>query len=179
MTTDTTTDSNAPAEKTTSADAIRARRRWLLAFALLGLAAIASVAVVQIFAGNERDRKTDRELSGQTKPVALERFNLEPRSGKSRRGLAELIRREDRTYLRMIAAGLRPNVGDDFYQASLVKRGDEKVLGSQKVDTNGIFLGQTKMEAELLHSYDRIELRLVGSDQSESGRLILSGVIPN
>lgn len=161
-----------------SAGSVRSRRRWLAAFALLGVAAIVTVAGVQLFAGKEDEQKRDRALDGSARPVVLERFDLKPRRGKSRRGLAELVRRDDRTYLRIIAAGLRQTIGDQAYQASLTKRSRSKLLGSQRVDEKGVFLGQTVIDSDQLHAFSRIELRLVGGDLSESGRLILRGEIP-
>lgn len=173
--------SNAAAENPPQSpplDAIRRRRRWLIAFAGLALATIASVAAVQLLTGDEKAAQRDRALDDTARPVVLERVDLEPRRGTSRRGLAELVRRDGRTYLRMIAAGLARNIGDEVYQASLTGKGESRVLGSRTVDSKGIFLGQTEMTSKELHAFRRIELRIVGSGTEGSGRLILRGKIP-
>lgn len=162
-----------------SPEAIRRRRRWLIAFSALGLATILSVVAVQLFGGDEQAQQRDRALDDTPRSVVLERFDLEPRHGKSRRGLAEFVRRDGETYLRMIAAGLRRTYGEEVYQASLTQKREEKVLGSRPVTSKGVFLGETPMSSEELHSFSRIELRLVGSDLEGSGKLILRGSIPN
>lgn len=151
----------------------------MIAFSALALATIASVVAVQLFAGDDQVKQRDRALDDTPRSVVLERFDLVPRRGKSRRGLAEFVRRDEKTYLRMIAAGLRQTYGEEVYQASLARKGDEKVLGSRSVGSKGLFLGETEMSSDELHSFSSIELRLVGSDAEGAGRLILRGSIPN
>ena len=85
-------------EKIPSPEAIRRRRRWLIAFVGLAAATIVSVVAVQLFAGDDEKKQRDRALDDSARSVVLERFDLEPRRGKSRRGLAELVRRDGETY---------------------------------------------------------------------------------
>lgn len=171
-------ESKKPKPTPFDARTIRRRRRWLIAYSLLGVAAIVSVAVVQLLAGDEAERARNRSLSGADRPVVLERFDLKSKNGSNGQGIAEFIRRSDKTYLRMIAGDLRRTYGDQIYQAQLARRGDSQALGGQPVEKGGVFLGEKRIEADELHAFDRIELRLIGSGLSEEGKLVLSGKIP-
>ncbi|MBI4898812.1 MAG: hypothetical protein HY827_10665 [Actinobacteria bacterium] len=166
-----------PAES--DADARRRRRRWLYAFASLGIAAVSAVAVVQLVKGNDSDHARDLLATKPTSSVVLERFELKAPNGGRAQGLVELIRKDDKTSLRMIAVRLKPSVTDEVYQVSLTGGDeDERLLGGEVVGGKGTFIARADINSEELHKYSRIEMRRVGSTTVGSGKLVLRSRIP-
>lgn len=150
-----------------------------MAFALLGLAAIVSVAVVRLFAKSDGNQVRVAADKNSTATVVLERFEMKPPPGGRASGLAELVRNGGATSLRMIAVRLKPSVSDEVYQVSLTGGGGgDKLLGGEVVGGKGTFLARAAVGSELLHRYRRIEMRRVGSATSGQGRLVLSAEIP-
>lgn len=161
-----------------SAD-VRRRRRWLLAFALLACVAVASVATVRAIKTNDREKARALVTKEVKSSVVLERFELSAPSGGRAQGLVELVRREDKTSLRMIAVRLRPSIADELYQVSLTGGSDEdKLLGGETVDSKGTFLARAEISVDELHKYRRFEVRRVGSNTSGKGKLVLRARIP-
>jgi hypothetical protein len=159
--------------------AIRRRRRWLMAFALLGLAAIVSVAAVRMFGSTDGEQARLAAESSAPSSVVLERFELMPPSGGRARGLAELVRRGTATSLRMIAVQLKPSLAGEVYQVSLVGGpGGDKLLGGEIVGGKGTFLARAVVSSELLHRYRRIEMRRIGTGASGAGKLVLGADVP-
>lgn len=159
--------------------AIRRRRRWLTAFALLGLAAIVSVAALRMFGSTDGELARVAAENNAPSSVVLERFELMPPSGGRARGLAELVRRGAAASLRMIAVRLKPSLAGEVYQVSLVGGpGGDKLLGGEIVGGKGTFLARAVVSSELLHRYRRIEMRRIGSGAPGAGKLVLGAYIP-
>lgn len=161
-----------------SAD-IKRRRRWLFAFGALAVAAVISVAVVQMSGSTTETKKRTSALAEPTKPVIIERFKLTPAAGGHGRGLAELVRKDGVSNLRLLAVGLRPSLAGESYQLVLTGgRDDPKPLGGQTVGQKGAFLGQAKITIAQLHRFRRIELRRITAGTPPVEKLVLRGAIP-
>jgi hypothetical protein len=155
---------------------IARRRRLLYAAAFVGFLLVAAVAARSIFSGDDKDTKTPVKL---TAPVIVERIQLKPVGSSSGRGLAEVLRRGNAESLRVLVAELKPTANGQIYQ--LVLTGgpkDEKLLGNEAVGKQKIFVGEAKLPLETLHSYRRIELRLVTNGDPPDEALIVRGKIP-
>ncbi len=162
-----------------SPTALRRRRLWLYALVLLGLVAVAAVTLTQIKQSNDRERAQDLLTSKPSTSVVLERFELRSPAGVKAQGLVELVRRQGKTSLRMIAVRLRPSVTDEVYQVSLAGgAGDDRLLGGQAVGRKGTFLARADVSSEELHRFKTIEIRRVGSNTSGKGKLVLRANIP-
>lgn len=158
---------------------IKRRRRWLFAYGALAVAAVISVAAVQTLGNSKQDKRRTSALAEPTKPVIVERFRLKPVAGGRGRGLAELVRKNGVSNLRVLAVRLKPSLVGESYQLVLAGgRQDPKPLGGQTVGQKGTFLGQAKISVEALHEFRRIELRRITDGTPPDERLVLRGTIP-
>lgn len=161
-----------------SAD-IKRRRRWLFAFGALAVAAVISVAAVQMFGKSKEEKNRASALAEPTKPVVVERFKLKTVGGERAHGLAELVRKDGAEHLRVLVVGLKPSLVSESYQLVLAGgRQDPTPLGSQTVGQKGTFLGQAKISSDALHEFRRIELRRITAGTPPGDRLVLRGAIP-
>lgn len=158
---------------------IRRRRRWLVAYGLLAVAAVASVAAAQTLGGSKDEKKRVSALTEPSKPVIVERFKMKPASGVRGHGLAELVRKDGVSNLRVLAVRLKPSLAGESYQLVLTGgRLDPKPLGGQTVGQKGAFLGQAKITVDQLHRFTRIELRRVTDGTPPEEKLVLRAAIP-
>lgn len=160
-------------------DQIRRRRALLYGFAALGVLAIAVSGVVKAIHdpdGPPSGRNADRPAS-----VPVARIELRPIGGSTGRGLAELVRRGDDEYLRVLAVGLRPCRPGELYQLLLSGGGShDRLLGSQSVDRKRTFLGEAKIALRDVTKYRRLEIRRVlqPEDGPPTERRVLRGIVP-
>lgn len=172
-------DQNGNAAGNADADARLRRRRWLYAFTGLGIAAVTAVAVVQLIKSNDDERARELLTEKPASSIVLERFELKAPKGGRAQGLVELVRKDGKTGLRMIAVRLKPSVADEVYQVSLVGGAQEdRLLGGEVVGGKGTFVARADVGADELHKFTAIEMRRVGSATTGSGKLVLRGRIP-
>ena len=158
---------------------VRKRRRWLIAFSLLACLAVTSVATVRAIKTNDREKARAMVTKEVKASLVLERFELSAPNGGRAQGLVELVRREEKTSLRMIAVRLKPSIADEIYQVSLTGgSGESKLLGGEPAGAKGTFLARAEISADELHQFRRIEVRRVGSNTSGQGKLVLRARIP-
>lgn len=158
---------------------IKRRRRLLFVYGALAVAVVVSVAVVQMLGSSKDEKKRASAVSEPTRPVIVERFKLKPASGERGHGLAELVRKDGVSNLRVLAVGLKPSLVSESYQLVLAGgRGDPTPLGNQTVGQKGTFLGQAKISVDAVHEFRRIELRRITEGTPYDDRLVLRGAIP-
>lgn len=156
--------------------AIRFRRRMLFAFGVLALVAVVGVAAVQTRGDDERPPAG--AAVGGSAAVVVERIELKAKKTGKTRGLVEVVVRDQKTSLRMIAVKLEPTRGEEIYQVTLIGgREDEKVLGGRPVGESGTFLARAEVTSAELHRHRGIELRRVAPGD-EKGELVLDAKIP-
>jgi hypothetical protein len=155
--------------------AIRRRRILLYSAAVLAMLVVAAFAARSLFSGSDKQKPAPKVLT----PVILERIQLKPLGGAGGRGLAEVLRRGQAESLRVLAARLKPSSDKQVYQLVLTGgAADEKLLGNEVVGAERIFVGESKVSVSTLHSYSRIELRLITNGAPPSEKTILRGTIP-
>lgn len=155
--------------------AIRRRRRVLYAGGAVGLLLVAAVAAASLIDSKPKPAAAPK----LTAPVIVARIQMRPVSGGSARGLGEILRRGDGESLRVLIARLKASRGSQFYQLILAGGdADERVLGNQKVSSEGVFVGETKITLEELQRHGRLELRLVKPGPPVVQRTVVRGKIP-
>lgn len=155
--------------------AIRRRRRVLYVAAAIALVLIAAVAAKSLIDGGPKPQVAPK----LTAPVIVARIEMRPTSTGRARGLGEILRRGDAESLRVLIARLKPSTGNRFYQLVLAGgSADERVLGSQKVGSEGVFVGETSITLEELQRHKRLELRQIKPGPPVAQRTILRGRIP-
>ena len=155
------------------------RRRWLFAYGVLAVAVVISVAAVQVLGKSKDEKKRAAAVSEPAKSVIVERFKLKPATGEQGHGLAELVRKNGVSRLRVLAVGLKPSLVSESYQLVLAGgRQDPTPLGNQTVGQKGTFLGQATITVDAVHKFRRIELRRITEGTPYDDRLVLRGAIP-
>lgn len=166
-----------PVDAETSAPTPNVRRRRLLlyGFALLALALIVAFSATTLIGSDDEDKP---EASQRMKPpLIVERFRLTAAKGEKGRGLGELVRRENRDGLRVLAVSLRPSGRQQVYQLLLSSNDDSRVLGNQVVGEEGTFIGEARITSAELRKFERIELRRVTEGSPPQSDLVLRGRI--
>lgn len=167
-------DHDADADRT-----VKRRRRWLTAYGALAVAAVVAVAAVQALGDSDDEKRRVSALAEPSRPVIVERFKLKPVSGARGHGLAELVRDDGESKLRVLAVRLKPSLAGESYELVLAGgRQDPKLLGNQTVGQKGAFLGQAEITVDRLHRFKRIELRRVTDGTPPEEELVLRGRIP-
>lgn len=147
----------------------------LYVFALIALALIAFFAVRTLTADDEPDPAASRPQL--ERPLIVERFKLTAANGQKGRGLGELVRRKRGDGLRVLAVGLTPSRGEQFYQLLLADGKETRVLGNQIVGDEKTFVGEAKITSKELREFKRIELRRVTPGTPPESELVLRGKI--
>ncbi|MGB1582725.1 MAG: hypothetical protein ACPHCI_02935 [Solirubrobacterales bacterium] len=154
---------------------IRRRRLLLYGFGVLALGLIVAFAATTLI---DADDSGKSESTKRLKPpLIVERFRLTATKGEKGRGLGELVRREDRDGLRVIAVGLEPSAKQQAYQLLLAGGRDSRVLGNQVIGEEGTFIGEARITSAELREFDRIELRRVTEGSPPQSDLVLRGRI--
>lgn len=166
---------NAAAEHPERDPAIAKRRRILYAITAVVAVVIAAVAVTPLL----KDDTPKKKRVVTPTPVIVARIDLKPVRGASGGGLAEVLRRNERESLRVLAAKLTPNKEDQAYQLVLTGgNAKEKLLGTAVVGQQRIFVGESKIGIDELEEHRRIELQRVDKDPSVPRVTVLRGKIP-
>lgn len=160
---------------TTDASTLARRRRLLYAAAGLALLLVGVVALLTLLRSGD-DTPDDKRPQLAT-PVILTRVKLTPPDGGQARGLAELLRREEKESLRVLATRLKPSAKDNWYQLQLAGgKAPARLLGSAVVGDQRVFVGESKLAISELERHTRVELRRV--TRSGGDTLVLRGRIP-
>ncbi len=166
---------SAASEDSASPPNVRRRRLFLYGFGLLALALIVAFSATTLIDSDDADKT---ESATRLKPpLIVERFRLTATKGEKGRGLGELVRREDRDGLRVIAVGLEPSAEQQAYQLLLAGGRDSRVLGNQVIGEEGTFIGEARITSAELREFDRIELRRVTEGSPPQSDLVLRGRI--
>ncbi len=158
-------------------DATLVRRRrvlYLLTAALLAALAVYGALTLEL---GQDDEPTVRPPVAT--PVIVARIKLSSVAGQRGRGLGELINRNDKESLRVLASRLRPNREGEAYQLVLAGGPDgERMLGNAVVGDARVFVGEAELSFDQLERYKRVELRRVTAGERPTAELVLRGKIP-
>lgn len=154
---------------------IRKRRRWLYIAAVLGSLLVAGVAASSLFKGSDKPKKAVKTPT----PVIVARVQMKPVGSAHGRGLAEILTRDGRESVRVLAARLTPTTDKQFYQLVLTGgSAEERVLGNEQVGKQSVFIGESKISLAQMQKHKYIDLRRVTNGAPVKQTTILRGKIP-
>ncbi len=153
---------------------VRGRR---LALVLMLVAAVSIVGTVAVLSA-----RSDDPLAGERSPAPstvtpVARVTLLPTSRAPRRarGLAEIVKRDDRHELRLIAQHLPRTREDEVYRIYFARGDAEQTLGKSRTDRRGTLLGESPVDASDLTEFSTLRVAL---ESSAGSRAILNGKLP-
>lgn len=151
------------------------RRRILLGGAVaIGLIAVAVFALTQ-------EKDDPQKLSGPPRgtaatPVARINMVRGPKAPKKAIGLAEVVRRDGKPELRLIARYLKPLEEDGVYRIYFSNATREKTLGTTGTDKKGTLLAEAPIDLADLEDFRYL---IIARDTPQELRTILVGDLPN
>lgn len=142
--------------------------------AVLAVSVVGTVAVVT---SREQDTLKAERSPQRAAATPVARITLEPtrRAPDGARGLGEVVRREGRQELRVIAQNLRRNGDESTYRVYLARGDAQKTLGRARTDRRGTLLGEARLAPGDLTRFT--ELRIAYETESTQ-RDVLRGDLP-
>jgi hypothetical protein len=153
---------------------LRRRRLMLFMAALLAVSVVGTVAVVT---SREQDSLKSERSPRRAAATPVARITLEPtrRAPADARGLGEVVRREGRQELRVIAQNLRLTGDASTYRVYLARGEAQKTLGRVRTDRRGTLLGEARLAAGDLTRFTQLRISF---ETENSQRDVLRGDLP-
>lgn len=153
---------------------LRTRRLVLISTLVLALSVVGIVAALA--------SRHDDPLAGSKPPAAspstpIARITLRPTAQAPRdaRGLAEVVKRDGRYELRLIAENLRRTRDDTSYRVFFANRAGEKTIGRTSTDRRGTLIGESQIDVKDLTAFLTLRVAL----ETPAGReTVLRGRLP-
>ncbi len=152
---------------------LRTRRLVLVSALVLALSV---VGIVAILASRQEDPLAESKPPTPSPSTPIARITLRPTAQGPRdaRGLAEVVKRDGRYELRLIAKDLRRTRDDTSYRVFFANRGGEKTIGRTSTDKRGTLIGESRIDVKDLTTFLTLRVALeapVGSETVLRGRL--------